>query len=311
MGETLAAVMARLGVPLNLFNWMGWILWTGVAYGLARRGGLGKEAAVVLAVAVAMWPTVIRLINNQTVDIWLAVWWGAVVVKMTKINKRLSDWVWMGVYLGMMVGTKYSGLLFALVLIGVFGKKWWGLGWKNIYWLIPFGVVGGFWYLRNWILVGNPVYPATVAFWLGDPNFKLMDWRPWMTLLKHPGLIPNALVSEYLVWPILIMLPAVVRNRWVFLGLLNLAVFLCLPSWPQNMISDLRYTLVGFLPLLVAGWRWMKDTGGEEVMAMVAVMCMAAELTQLDYRPKLFLLIMVGIAIIFNVQYSIFNKKTK
>jgi hypothetical protein len=101
MGETLVAVMAKLGLPLNLFNWLGWVLWTGVAYMLARRSGLPKNSAVILAAAASMWPTVIRLINNQTVDIWLAVWWGAAVLKLTKKTQEVGDWIWLG-YIRMM-----------------------------------------------------------------------------------------------------------------------------------------------------------------------------------------------------------------
>jgi hypothetical protein len=293
MGETLVAVMMRLGLPLNLYNWLGWVLWTGVAYMLARRSGLPKNSAVILAAAAAMWPTVVRLINNQTVDIWLAVWWGAALLKLTKKARKLGDWIWLGIYLGMMAGTKYSGVLFAGGLLLVFRKDWWKSGWrKNLYWIIPAVVIGGFWYVRNWLLVGNPVYPETTLLWQGDPGFNLMIWKPWMVFLKYPGLFISVFVSEYLLWNLLLPLPLVARNRWVVLGFMNLGIFLFfLPSWPVNIVSCLRYTFVAFLPLLIAGWQWMREKGREEKIAVAAVLCMAAELTQLDYRPKMFILL--------------------
>jgi hypothetical protein len=80
-------------------------------------------------------------------------------------------------------------------------------------------VIGGWWYIRNWVLTGNPVYPETMLLWQGDPNFNLMSWKPWMVFLKYPGLVISVFVSEYLIWNLLLLLPLVVRNGGLFWGL--------------------------------------------------------------------------------------------
>lgn len=72
--------------------------------------------------------------------------------------------------LGLFVGTKYLGLVYAavLVFVAVLGFLYFSKGKKlileslKVTGLILLG--GGFWYIRNWWNVGNPLYPAGVSF---------------------------------------------------------------------------------------------------------------------------------------------------
>jgi hypothetical protein len=72
-GETIVAGMIALGIPLNLFNWAGWVMlfWVVRVWGLKR--GLSGELATITAIAVTMLPTAMRLFHSQLVDIWMAV----------------------------------------------------------------------------------------------------------------------------------------------------------------------------------------------------------------------------------------------
>jgi hypothetical protein len=313
MGEVLLAGWMATGLPANWFNLLGWVILSGVVYGLGRRLRLGKEAAVIAAVTVAMWPSVIRLIPTQTVDIWVAVWWVSAALKLMK-----KDFVWAGVFLGMLVGTKYSGLIFALILILFFYNNLKNHFW---YWFIPMILIGGFWYLRNWILVGNPVYPMDISWlgWKGEPNLVLFTGKPIATLFSAPWSVIEALISEYLMWAGLLLLPLVVRNKWTILGLLNFGVYLLLPSRPENIVSDLRYIYPAMIPLLLAAWRkWgtplrlkaSEGQGGQrgEWLKLVSVLGMAAGMTQLDYHPKLFAIVILG-AVIGIWKFEILNSK--
>src|SRR3989344_342810 len=210
--EAMLAVMMRLGLPLNLFNVAGWVALVILSREMGKKLGMERGLATIFGISVGMWPSVIRLIMTQTVDIWLAVFW---------------VWVWL--------------------LLCSPGRNWkyWGqLG------VATFGL---FWYIRNWALTGDPVYLATFWFWVGDVQFKVNNWAFWKTLVYVPGgwgKMAEAAVSEYLVWLPLGMGAALLRrNRIAILGLVNLAACLILPSWPENMISDLRYIYPAMIPL--------------------------------------------------------------
>jgi hypothetical protein len=69
--------------------------------------------------------------------------------------------------LGGMIGTKYISLPILLLLLPVFAvcllRPFPKL--KNIFaWVVLFFLAGGFWYVRNWYLTGNPVFPLQVQF---------------------------------------------------------------------------------------------------------------------------------------------------
>lgn len=297
MGETLLSGITDAGIPENLFNVIGWTLLGFVIYGLSMRARLGRTLSLSLAVACLMWPSMVRLLNNQTVDIWVAVWWTASVYWLEKKGKMsVSGWMWQGVFLGMLCGTKVSGILFAVVLLVVYMKKWTAANFRQ---LIVFAtailIVGGFWYIRNTLLTGNPFYPATILGWQGSSNFHLMDWSPWKTLFIFPGgwrLFAEALISEFLMWPIILFSLILIRSRWILLGGLNFLVYLFLPSWPANMLSDLRYLFVAFIPLMIGVWSYAKRRGHEEMFLILTVMSVAVEFTQLDFRPKIFVMAM-------------------
>ena len=121
-----------------------------------------------------------------------------------------------------------------------------------------------------------------------------------MTVIRYPGLLVSALVSEYLVWSLGLLAPLIIRNKLILLGLLNLTVFLILPSSYVNVVSDMRYNLVVFLPIFFSGWRWMAQRGRGEVMAILGGLSIVSEMTQMDFRPKMFvgLMVVVGVCLL-------------
>ncbi|OGD08319.1 hypothetical protein A2397_03760 [Candidatus Amesbacteria bacterium RIFOXYB1_FULL_44_23] len=308
-GETVVAGFIKMGIPANLFNVLGWVVFSGVAFGLGRRLGLGRDQAVIAAVTVAMWPTVVRLLNNQTIDIWVGIWWMAALRQLLMLGKSekpknaagIKNWVWLGIYLGLLVGTKYSGVFYAVILAGVYGSTLWRTSTRQkMGFGLAFLLIGGFWYVRNWLVIGNPVYPAQVLGFVGVSELAYFSWRPWMTVIRYPGLLVSALVSEYLVWSLGLLAPLIIRNKLILLGLLNLTVFLILPSSYVNVVSDMRYNLVVFLPIFFSGWRWMAQRGRGEVMAILGGLSIVSEMTQMDFRPKMFvgLMVVVGVCLL-------------
>ncbi|HBC73242.1 MAG: hypothetical protein UX91_C0012G0008 [Candidatus Amesbacteria bacterium GW2011_GWB1_47_19] len=310
-GEAMQAVMMITGLPLNLFNVLGWIILVLAVREAGKRLGLGTGLATVFGISVGMWPSVLRLLLTQTVDIWLAVWWTVAWIFLREPKKTLGYWVATGAVLGMLVGTKFSGVLFAGVLLLFYGRRMWEKVTLRGAAICILGIVifGGWWYGRNWILTGNPVYPGSLGWWRGDPAFLTDDWNFVKTLVFTPGgwgKMATALVSEYLLWPVLgigvIILNFKVTKKQSnrdtgLLGLVSLGVCLVLPSWPVNIISDLRYFYPAMIPLAAGVFLAAKERGMEKGAVAIAAVSTMAVLPQLDYHPKLLAAIIFGVVV--------------
>jgi len=115
-------------------------------------------------------------------------------------SRRLSP-VLLGMAVGLVLGSKGTGVPFGIVVVGV-SAAWvaWGTGvkrWRR--WAPRAGVVvlvalvvGGYWYGRNAAVTGNPVYPIQVKF--GDKvikqgydhvQFNEANMPPWLE--RYPG----------------------------------------------------------------------------------------------------------------------------
>jgi len=97
-------------------------------------------------------------------------------------RKRNFPTVMAGLTAGILLGSKGSGPLFAAILSAVviireFFVRYNVIGsmrWVKIavttfrfyvfYFFIPVLLMGGYWYIKNWIVYGNPVYPMEISF---------------------------------------------------------------------------------------------------------------------------------------------------
>ena len=120
-----------------------------------------------------------------------------------------------------------------------------------------------------------------------------------MIPVYYPAKFVEALFSEYLIWPLLgiVVTVTVNSNRIRWLGLLalgNFIVYLFIPAGVENVVSDLRYIYLVIIPLMLAVFEWAKIHKREEELGILAILMMAVELTQLDYHPKLFVIVLAG-----------------
>lgn len=314
--EALLAIFILLRIPLSLFNLLSWILLFFLAKRLGITLGLKKDLAQIFSVGVVCLPSVLRLITTQTIDIWLAVFFVASLILLETPEKKIPYFLKLGFTLGMLVGTKYSGVLFALLLIIFYSKKLLPhLNVKRVIsFALPFSLFGLFWYVRNYILTGNPIYPATFLIFQGLENFYLLNWQPWKTLLFYDNGLPlmiQALISEFLLWSLLLFFPLFVllkkaqsvapmaARKLAFLGFINFIIYLFLPSWPENIVSDLRYTYPAFVPLMFSAFLTAQENRKDAFISLLAFLNIIAVLPQLDYYPKLFALTIIFIMLIY------------
>lgn len=144
---------------------------------------------------------------------------------------KSKEWAYLiisGFFYGMALGTKYNalyGILLAgliLLFFSIKSRSKIGIFIKNIlYFSLPILVVAGFWYFKNLILYGNPVYP----FYFGHPGFQ-DDIYQQMNAGVKSFIVDRNLIN-------FILLPFI-----FFLKSYYLVMFLAFISWPFIFISN-------------------------------------------------------------------------
>jgi hypothetical protein len=121
-----------------------------------------------------------------------------------------------GLATGLAVGTKSTAvamaaaLTLAVIVLAPAGRRWAAAGW----WLVPALLGGGYWYLRNLIVAGNPLPQATSLGPISLPHpERLQEGRPDFSIVHY--LTDTGVWREYFVpglhqafgvlWPLVIL----------------------------------------------------------------------------------------------------------
>ncbi|HEX4465265.1 MAG TPA: hypothetical protein VH042_11565 [Solirubrobacterales bacterium] len=213
-----------------------------------------------------------------------------------------------GLATGLAVGTKSTAvamaaaLTLAVIVLAPTGRRWASFGW----WFIPALLGGGYWYLRNLIVAGNPLPQATSIGPIslphperlqeGRPNFNIVHYATDTGVWRHyfePGL-HQAFGS---LWPLVILaaiaggLLALLRGhdkiiRWAgAITLFGLLAYIFTPlsaagvdGAPVGFSINIRYVIpplllgVVLLPLAIRrldGWRQWALLGA--LLAVLAI----------------------------------------
>jgi 4-amino-4-deoxy-L-arabinose transferase-like glycosyltransferase len=209
-------------------------------------------------------------------------------------SRRLADAAWVGLAVGLAASTKYHGLLFvpvfAVLVALVAGRRLLAVGV-----VLVVALVGIPWYIHNWTVTGNPLYPFYSSKLGGtymdagsryDLNQSLQGyglpgiWRlPIFPIefVLHTGNYERG----YSFSPALFVLPlvgAAIGGRSARLLLLGSLVYVVV--WWEAMQEITRYLLPGLaLAAPVAGWAavelWRRRPRGQWLAAGVAVVTVA------------------------------------
>jgi hypothetical protein len=308
----ILALFVLLRLPINLFGLAGGIMLFVACLKLGSTFGLKKPQSLLLAAAFCLTTSVVRTLTDQSVDKWLAVWFIWAVILLEKPKLTIKHSLYLGLAFGMLVGTKYSGPLFALAIFVVYAGRLYR--YFNLERVLAAGTAftatGLIWYIRNWFLTGNPLYPAHFLFFEGFPGYSQQDWMLWKIPLMYPaGIWPlvSAYLSEYLIWA-LAFIPIVwfVADRYrrgfrltpLFGRLMRLiaatgAVALFLPiTTPYyieiyHTISDMRYIYVFVLLQMLAVFLLAREYKMNRWLTIAAVVNMPAVFSFIPYYPKL------------------------
>lgn len=150
-------ILARIGqVPFYLLGAV-------AVYLTALKAGAGRAHAAYAVTLFLVAPPIVQQAVGANVDLIAAamfvcaMWLGLVAAE----SNRRFDWVLWGCAAGLFIGTKYLAVVYApvLVIAALLPKPR-----LRMLWGLPgVLVLGAPWYLRNWIVAGSPLYPATLT----------------------------------------------------------------------------------------------------------------------------------------------------
>lgn len=313
IAEIILIPFLFINIPTNFYNVLGIVLLFITCYLVGKRVGLAR-ASIVFAVSVTMLNSVVRLIPTQRNDIWLAIFYLATLVLLQNPRKSLVYFFKLGLFSGLLIGVKYSGPAFAIVLLGFYLRKIITvLNFKRlIVFLIPLTIFGLSWYIRNLWLTGNPIYPGSIFGFIGHTDFDIQIWHPIKSIRYYDGglwLFIQTMISEYLIWSmLLIVIPIILLSKRKIkinstiktislIGLVNFVVYLLLPSWPINFYSDARYLFPAFILLILSAFLIAKKYKLLDKLYLIAILSSASVFLQIAYRPKIIFIWLIGVSI--------------
>lgn len=317
VGETVLSFLMLFNIPLGLFNVLAIIILYLALNKLSTEYGISKYASKVFSVSIIFLNSIVRLIPNQTIDIWLLIFFSLSLLFIKQFeNNKLKKYLPLGISLGLLVGVKYSGLIYLLVLALVYFKVIFNkITLKNFILLsIPILIIGGFWYFRNYLLTGNPFYPISILGFRGSSDFQLIEtYKPLLTVGGILIFI-EALISEYLIWvliPIfLVVLKSKINKNLIYLAFLNFIPFLIFPSdfSRQIITSNMRFLYVVIVPLILLVFTSIKNTIYERFFYFLILLSFVSVLPQLNYYPKLILMWLIIVILYENIRLH-YNSK--
>ena len=205
VGEIILAAFIKVGFPLGLYNVVSLIILFYLCYKLALRIGLESKLSFFFAFSISYLNSIIRLIPTQKNDIWLNAFFVFLLYLLLKPRKGIKYILLLGVSTGLLIGVKYSGILFAVILFTFYFKvirKYLSPAGLTVF-FVPVFLLGLIWYLRNYILTGNPIYPVNILGFRGHPNFVVPQGYENFLDIYSIKMTLDAWVSEYLLWSLL------------------------------------------------------------------------------------------------------------
>ena len=112
----------------------------------------------------------------------------------------------MGIAAGLLIGVKYSGIFYVVFLFFVFVRQLiqsFDKPVKFLSFFIPTFFFGFIWYIRNYLIKGNPFYPLNVLGFKGHPEFIIPKGYNTFFNAASLGVNIEAFLSEYLIWTLL------------------------------------------------------------------------------------------------------------
>jgi hypothetical protein len=165
---------------------------------LVRALGLNRGAAALLATGVVLSRPFISHTTLPKDDLFAVAFFAAAAAGLARqrpAGERLGPWR-VGTAMGLLLATKYT-VLFSVPLFILMVDAPVRTGWRWKGWAVAAGLVvalAGPWYLRNWVLMGNPIFPVGVkiggrtllpGLFAVKRSLELGNWQSVWRVLAH------------------------------------------------------------------------------------------------------------------------------
>lgn len=285
-------------LPFALFSFL-------AVFALARQLGLSRRNAALAVVLYASMPHVFPILalgagNDHATSFFTLASLDGVLALARRPRPGVA--VAAGCALGLLLATKYIGLLYAPTLLGVLILAWIAGRWQAdregrapwrtlaglaVLFAVTLAVAAGYTYVRNAVTTANPVFPIPVRI-LGyevfpgwpniltserdtSPEFQIDAWS-FLTQRKRlfGALFPFTLLPAALLAP----LAALWRRRWVAALALSLPVIFFLEfRFLMHDHRDNRYILPA-IALAAVAFAWLLEWSGPRA-ALVRIALLA------------------------------------
>jgi hypothetical protein len=316
--ELILAFFILLHIPVNWFCVLGWVILFLLLRKMGLEFGLGSEMSLIYATAFTSTLSVFRQMFTQSIDMWMAVWFVLLVLLLEKPKKTIRYFLYLGFAFGMLIGSKYTGLIFMLILLAIYGLRIVKLlKWSAFFtFLIPFLLFGVFWYVRNFIVWGDPMYPFSFLSYHGIP-MDINNYILWQEILRGHGLtILVALISEYLIWglsfiPFLVLFIMNLKKKFIdvktsrvfWLCFLLFITSFFMYSFKSTkfdfVISNMRYIFPVIIMLMLSLFMMAKKFKLVPEIALLAILNSIAAVSYIIYHPKVIIIYLIISSIIY------------
>jgi hypothetical protein len=181
---------------LSLFINFGWAAVAFLAaYCVGRPYGRGLPAVIAAAILVGCHTLVVRepgAAKNDLMAAALLLAGIAILIEAWNAHDRSRLYGWplaiAGLAVGLAAGTRLTvfamaaALSLVVLVLAPAGKRWKAAGW----WFVPALLGGGYWYLRNLVVAGNPIPEATSLGPISLPHpERLQEGRPGYSISHY------------------------------------------------------------------------------------------------------------------------------
>lgn len=320
--EVILAMFIFFDIPLNLFNVLSIIIFFIVLFKVGQRFLKDNDLSLIFSSSIASTYGVLRLMHTQNIDIWMAIYFLILILLLEKPTIKLSYFLKLGFFSGLLVGSKYIGPFYFLVLLIFYYKnliKY--LNFKRIScFILPFFILGGGWYIRNYILTGSPVYPQSFLFFKGLPNWdSYLSVPMWKAIITTPKLMADAYIQELMFWPIVFsLIPLLIIyikkvkkinidekvKKFLKISLVLFIIYLFLPYDNKylGMVLSIRYVFNIFTLLTLSSFLLFKKLR-QEISIAIIVLANSFIIFLYPYHPKALFIYMPFVFIFLIVNY--------
>lgn len=303
--EAINSIFIFFRIPLTISNIFATLVLFLCCWKLALVFRLQRDYALLYSLTFITLTAVMRWMNAVSIDVWMGVFFTLAIILLENPKKSLIYFLKLGFVLGMIIGSKYTGILFLSTLIVFYLKKIFtfiNLS-RFVAFCIPFSIFGLFWYIRNYIFIHNPFYPISIFGFKGENIFG--NYTMWNVFISHPIEMFNSAFGEYKFWLFSIIIAvAVIAHqffikklfkidstiRMFILGTVNFIMFLTFATSEQTwiMVSSFRYSYPTFIPLILGVFLLAAKYKKQAIIGYVSIAGMINVLT-MGYYPKLLL----------------------